>query len=242
MPEETVTQTPAVETPVAATEGAKPAQEIKKDTPAEKPAVSGEKPAEKPVESASKSTLLGGEEGKEESKEEGKEVKKEIADVPEKYEIKAPEGMKVDQNLLDALSPVFKEIGISNAQAQKLADAYAPVIKQASEAQHKQAMEAFDKQIEDWGKETKAMLGADGSKALAPAARFITQFAGKDAPAVKQLLNDTGLGNHPLIVKMLIAAGKSISQDSFVEGGSPAGEGGQDASIKKFYPNSFGKT
>jgi hypothetical protein len=80
------------------------------------------------------------------------------------------------------------------------------------------------------------MLGPDAAKAVAPATKLINTFGGKDAPALRQLLTDTGLGNHPLMVKFLIAAGKSIGQDSFVEGGSTIADSSPDAAKEKFYP------
>ena len=147
----------------------------------------------------------------------------------------------MDTVLLDAVTPIFKEAGITQEVAQKLADAYAPVIQKAGQAQHDAAMAAFDKQIEDWGKETKAMLGSDAAKEMAPAAKLINTFAGKEATALRQLLNDTGLGNHPLMVKFLIAAGKAIGQDKFVDGGNMPADNSEDAVKSRLYPNSMKK-
>ena len=220
--------TPAAVVPAAATA---PAVEPAPVTPKEAPA--------EPAAPAKENTLLGDDPTAEKPAVEG-EVKEPAAAkvVPEKYELKMPEGMQVDTALLDAVTPIFKEAGITQEVAQKLADAYAPVIQKAGQAQHEAAMAAFDKQIEDWGKETKAMLGPDAAKEMAPAGRLIQTFAGKDAPALRQLLNDTGLGNHPLMVKFLIAAGKAISQDKFVDGGNMPGDNSEAAVTKRLYPNS----
>jgi len=226
--EPVVPVTPAAVVPAAATA---PAVEPAPVTPKEAPA--------EPAAPAKENTLLGDDPTAEKPAVEG-EVKEPAAAkvVPEKYELKMPEGMQVDTALLDAVTPIFKEAGITQEVAQKLADAYAPVIQKAGQAQHEAAMAAFDKQIEDWGKETKAMLGPDAVKEMAPAGRLIQTFAGKDAPALRQLLNDTGLGNHPLMVKFLIAAGKAISQDKFVDGGNMPGDNSEAAVTKRLYPNS----
>lgn len=226
--EPVVPVTPAAVVPAAATA---PAVEPAPVTPKEAPA--------EPAAPAKENTLLGDDPTAEKPAVEG-EVKEPAAAkvVPEKYELKMPEGMQVDTALLDAVTPIFKEAGITQEVAQKLADAYAPVIQKAGQAQHEAAMAAFDKQIEDWGKETKAMLGPDAAKEMAPAGRLIQTFAGKDAPALRQLLNDTGLGNHPLMVKFLIAAGKAISQDKFVDGGNMPGDNSEAAVTKRLYPNS----
>ena len=224
---------PAVE-PAATTVTPAPVTPKVEPAPA---AATGEKPA---VEAApaKEETLLGKDPAGEKPAVEGENDTATAKVVPEKYEIKVPDGMKVDTALLDAVTPIFKEAGITQEVAQKLADAYAPVIQKAGQAQHEAAMAAFDKQIEDWGKETKAMLGPDAVKEMAPAGRLIQTFAGKDAPALRQLLNDTGLGNHPLMVKFLIAAGKAISQDKFVDGGNMPGDNSEAAVTKRLYPNS----
>lgn len=206
-------------------------------------AAAGEKPAEGAAP-AKKGTLLGDEEApadgdKTPAEGEKKEEKPDAAAakvVPEKYEIKVPEGMKVDTSLLEAVTPVFKELGITQEAAQKLADAYAPVMAKAAEAQKQEALKAFDETVENWGKESKEMLGPDYMKAKAPAVKLINTFGGKDAPAIRQLLTDTGLGNHPLMLKFLIAAGKAISQDSFVEGGNQVADNSTEAVKERMYP------
>ena len=60
----------------------------------------------------SQKTLLGEEEGAEgsEVKKEGEEGKPEAGKAPEKYTVKVPEGMSVDTAMLDAVTPVFREL------------------------------------------------------------------------------------------------------------------------------------
>lgn len=199
------------------------------------------KPADKVADFvAKKSTLLGEDpdapkEAEGEKKEEPGEVKP--GTVPEKYEVKAPEGMQLDTDLLEAVSPMLKEKGFTQEEAQKLVDVYAARVQQASQKQHDAAMKGFDDQVAAWGKETKEMLGPDSDKKMVPVFKSIKAFAGPDAGAFRQLMNDTGLGNHPLMVKFLINAGKAISQDSFVDGGQPATDSSESAARERFYPS-----
>jgi hypothetical protein len=44
-------------------------------------------------------------------------------------------------------------------------------------------------------------------------------------PELRKLLDDSGLGNHPEVIRMMYRAGKAISEDRFV-GGSPGGQKG----------------
>src|SRR6185437_10360924 len=43
---------------------------------------------------------------------------------PESYDFKAPEGKELNSKFLDRATPVFKELGLSQANAQKLVDTY----------------------------------------------------------------------------------------------------------------------
>lgn len=157
-------------------------------------------------------TLLG-EDGKKEGVTVAPEVK---AVVPEKYEIKAPEGMTIDQATLDVITPVFKELGISQEGAQKLADAYAPQISKMIEAQRTEALKAYDTMTNEWKEQTVKELGADHQKELAVAAKALDKFG---TPGLRQLLNDTRTGNHIEMVRFMINVGKAISNDSFPDSG-----------------------
>ena len=235
MAEEVVTPavTPAPDAAAAAT----PAPEVKPAAPA--PAAAAKPAGDKIAEFVAKKTSLLGEDPDAKPAEGDKPVEgaaTKPGEVPEKYTIKPPEGMTVDAALLDAVTPLLKAKGFTQEEAQKLADAYAPVVQKATQAQHEAAMKSFDDQVEAWGKETRAMLGPEFAKEKAPAVKFINTFGGKDAPAIRQLLTDTGLGNHPLIVKLLIAGGKAISQDSFVDGGNKATDESPEAVQSRMYP------
>lgn len=231
-PAQTPAKTEAPATPATSTAtptGDKPADGTAKtllgeDDPADgKDGKAGDKPADGTDDGKPK-------EG--EAPKDGKEV------VPEKYDVKVPEGMDVDTGLLDALTPTFKELGLSQEKVQKLVDKFAPAVQASAKAQHDVMMKQYHEQIEGWGKETRDMLGAEPAKALAPAAKFISTFAGKEAAEFRSLLNETGLGNHPLMVKVLIAAGKALSPDGFVDGGSGPMSGDSDeATVAKHYPS-----
>ena len=165
------------------------------------------------------STLLGGEAGGEKAGEEGKPAEGAKPVVPEKYDIKVAEGMTLDQGLVDKVTPIFKELGITQEGAQKLADAYAPYVNQVLDTQVKTAVGAFNNMVGEWKTETTKELSKDGAKPdveLSHAARFIDKFGG---PALREVLNETGLGNHIALVKAFISAGKAMANDSFPDSG-----------------------
>lgn len=209
MPEQDAAAVAAAAAAAAApAEGAKPSE-----------AVAGAAAAADKSTPKEEATLLGGE-GKKDGDDPAKAaaaVAEAAKVIPEKYEIKAPEGMTVDAKMLEAITPIFKELGISQEGAQKLADVYAPYINQMVEAQRTQAVADFGKMIGEWKDQTTKELGANGQAELAHAAKFIDKFGGQE---LRQVLNETGLGNHIAVVKAFIAAGKAIANDSFPDSSS----------------------
>ncbi len=141
------------------------------------------------------------------------------AGVPEKYEFSLPDGMEVDTALLEKADPVFRELGLTNEQAGKLAQLVAE--QRISEGQALQ--DAYAKQMEDWASQTNSdkELGGSAEAVSANVQKyafpFINQFG---SPELKALLKDTGLGNHPEIVRTFIRAGKAMAEDGGVMGKS----------------------
>lgn len=157
--------------------------------------------------------------------------------VPEKYDIKVPEGLTLDQALLDKITPIFKDAKISQATAQKLADAYSEIIKaQVTESQKVQQAN-FDSFVEDLKKETIAELSKDGKdykKELAFAAKTRDRFMSKE---LVEKLNLSGLANDIDVIRHLITIGKAISEDKVIEGkGSGAEDTSDKATLTVLYP------
>lgn len=155
-----------------------------------------------------------GNEGKENSSEDGKsllgEKPKEATVekvVPEKYEIKMPEGRELDADLLGKFTPILKELKLTNDEAQKLAG----LLVEDQIAKEK----AYQGITEGWKKDTIKILGNDYQAQLAIASKFIDKFGNDE---VRKVLDDTGLGNHPEIVQLFIKAGKHFGNDNFVTG------------------------
>ena len=186
-------------------------------------------------QAAEEETLLGkkdGEEGKE-----GAPPAEAPKPVPEKYEVKVPEGMQLDQKLVDTLTPIFKEAKLSNEQVQKLTDAYAPYMKAAVEAQQQEAIKGFKEVVEGWRDETVKELGPDFAKHLAPAAKLMDKFEVETKTSgLRELMNETGVGNHPVLNKFLIWVGKKFEQDSFPDSGKKGNDADPNAVARKMFP------
>lgn len=152
--------------------------------------------------------------------------------VPENYEFKAPEGMELDTAAVEAFTPLAKELGLTNEQAQKIADLYAGQMGRVMA----QVQEAQATQEAAWVGEVKADPEIGGAKLegnLSVAAKAIDAFGGAD---LRQALTVTGAGNHPAVVRAFVKIGKAISEDGFVRGNS-ADPGGGKSAAELFYPS-----
>ena len=150
------------------------------------------------------------------------ESKPEAPKVPEAYEFNVPEGVELDKAAVDEFSAIAKELGLDQTGAQKVADV---AVKMAQ----RQA-EAHQAQVTSWVEEVKADKEIGGDKLnenLAMAKKALDHFG---TPELKDLLNMTGLGNHPAVIKAFFKAGKAISEDTFVPG-APKGASTDPAKI-----------
>lgn len=139
--------------------------------------------------------------------------------VPEKYEVKLPEGLDQDTALLEKITPVFKELRITGEQAQKLVDVYAPHFKEQMANLEKSIREAseenFNKFVSDERKNTMDKLGSRAQEELVFAAKSRDRFLSKET---QELLNAAGISNNYSFISDLIRMGKQISEAKLVEG------------------------
>lgn len=141
--------------------------------------------------------------------------KKPVSTAPEKYEFTAGEGQELDKEAIAAFEPIARELGLSNEQAQKIVDVYGSTIMPQLV---KQQADEWQKQITGWAETVKADkdgLGSDES--IGHAQKALDQFG---SPELKSYLVETGLGNHPELVRVFSKIGKAMSEDGFVSGSS----------------------
>lgn len=133
------------------------------------------------------------------------------AGAPEKYEFKAPEGTTYDPQVIEDFSAAAKEANLTQDAAQKLIAKMAPAIAQRQQAQ----IDAVQRQWVEASRADKE-FGGDKLKAnLSIAKRAMETFA---SPGLVELLKDSGLGNHPEVIRHFIKVGTSISEDGHVTG------------------------
>jgi len=177
----------------------------------------------KPEEKTKKAEIL-------KAKEDADKAAKENV-VPEKYIFKVPEGMALDEKLVEKITPILKEGNVTQATAQKLADAYADAAKEGQKAFEKVQEDNFNKFVDGLKAETLKELGVNAKVELAAAAKARDRFASKE---LITKLNQSGLANDKDMIKLFITIGKAISEHKVIEG-APAGAGGGKDPIKILY-------
>ena len=132
--------------------------------------------------------------------------------APDQYEFNdtvadAPEVL--DPEVLTAFGEVAKDLNLPQEDAQKVLDKVAPVIqeRQAKELERVQA---------EWANDSKSdsEFGGEALSDNIGVAKTALDTFGTDA--LKSLLQETGFGNHPEIIRFMYRAGKAISEDGYV--------------------------
>lgn len=143
--------------------------------------------------------------------------------VPESYDFKAvelPEGMELDQELTTEFSGIAKEMGLTQGNADKLMGMGVKLSTKIQEKFEAAIKESQENQLKAY----KTMLntdpeigGANLKQALVDANVAYDKFVSDDAAA---LLEQTGLNNHPAIVKVFREIGKQLKNDNIRGGNS----------------------
>lgn len=165
--------------------------------------------------------------------------------VPDKYEFKAPEGRQVDTKLVEAATPIFKELGLSQENAQKLFDLHTQLTAER-ETQIETTMTAMRKEWRDAVIADKSLSnGKDGlsPEASKDIAQVFTALGPKAATDLKAAMDLTGAGDHPAIVSAYRTLGKLLSEGTPVRGAGPSPAGqvapgtAPQSAAQRMYPN-----
>ena len=146
--------------------------------------------------------------------------KTEAVGAPEKYEFKPPEGKNFDNEIITTYSQVARELNLSQASAQKMLDTLGPKIAERQMAQ----IDSIRQGWVDSSRIDKEFGGESLDKNMSVAKKALDTFG---TPELRTVLNQSGLGNHPEVIRFFFRAGKSISEDGYVGPSSGSGSKGQ---------------
>jgi len=142
--------------------------------------------------------------------------------APETYEFNtklSDDSSELDPEIVTTFGEVAKELDLPQDAAQKVLDKVAPAM------QARQAKLIEDTKIE-WANQSQSdqEFGGENLSANLEVAKQSLDAFGTDA--FKSLLQESGLGNHPEVIRFMYRAGKAISEDSYVgnsQGANPRG-------------------
>lgn len=131
------------------------------------------------------------------------------AKAPEAYDFKAPEGQEYDSEVINAFADVARELDLSQEDAQMVLDKVAPKMAERQQAQ-------IDAIKGDWleAAKTDKEFGGDNLEASVKTAKAALEQFG--TPEFAKLLDESGLGNHPEMIRLMTRVGKAISEDNYV--------------------------
>ena len=163
--------------------------------------------------------------------------------VPDAYTFKAPDGTELDKPTADAATPIFKELGLSQAAADKLVGFYNERMKAVADA----GSQAVLAMREKWVSEVKSdpdlggkldTIKADIGRALDALgdAKLVNEF--------KSAMDLTGAGDNPAFIKAFWKLSQKLIEGKPVGGGGPSPHGQQSSGMAKkpslasaMYPN-----
>ena len=161
-----------------------------------------------------------------------------VVTVPEKYEL-ALDGMTIDAGLAEAADPVFRELGLSNDQANKLLPVAQQVMQRTQEAALQQLADAGAQQRKQWLDAFHAdpdIGGAKADESTHLAARGLDALGFEKGHPFRQILTESGFGNHPDMIRAFRAIGEMVGEDgTFVRSGAGATEA--KPVWERLYPN-----
>lgn len=132
--------------------------------------------------------------------------------------LKPPEGSKLDGKHVESVKELAKSLGLNAAQTKQLLERDAKIV-----SDHEARFQAeLKEKVETWHDAVMSdpeVGGSNFDRSVADCKRAINRF-GSDA--FKKAMNETGLGNHPEVVRVFARIGRSMSEDSVINGATPS--------------------
>jgi len=144
--------------------------------------------------------------------------------APESYTFTPPEGKQYDAKLIERATPIFKELNLDQASAQKLVDTWNDLAADKSNL----AVEAVKQMRETWAGEVKGKYGAGLDEKIAEIGRlkdtiFADDKSGREA--FEKAMDLTGAGDNPAVFNTFLKLAGKLTEGKHVSGAGPSPEG-----------------
>ncbi len=138
--------------------------------------------------------------------------------APEAYaDFTIPEGITVNDSAISSFKEVAKNLNLTQEQAQGLVDLQTKIMQEASTKQE----ETFNTLQDEWvdtAKADKEIGGEHFNENVAVANKALKAFG---TPELNDVLDFTGAGNHPEVIRFFYRIGKAIGEDKLHVGSNP---------------------
>jgi hypothetical protein len=149
-----------------------------------------------------------------------------------KYVLTMPEGVTVDQELLDALGPKFAAKKMTPREAQGFADEFIKVQTAREEAR----AAGWVKTVEGWAETASKDPEIGGVKWDGTVRDGKRAIAALGTPALREYLEASGGGNHPEFIRFAAKVGAMIKEDIPAAGGA-GGSGRPVEAAHRLFPD-----
>lgn len=139
-------------------------------------------------------------------------------DKKSEIEIKVPEGIEADEEVLKEVRSLAEEAGLKSEQIQPLVDLHFKQLEALTQAGQK----AWDDTIKGWKAEIEkdTDIGGDNSKAVQSVlGTALDQFG---TPEARDAFDVTGAGWNPHIIKFVYNMAKALNEGTHVDPGKPS--------------------
>lgn len=168
---------------------------------------------------------------------------KEPEGAPKEYEaFKVPDGHELDGEVAKEAGALFKEMKLSQTDAQKLVDFYVKQTQEATDAPYK----VWEQKQEEWRQAiaNDPDIGSKLPQVKVTVSRMLDVLGdAKLASEFRQALDFTGAGNHPAVVKAMFKLASMVTEGAHVSGRNPSEHGQRapgvrpESAAKAMYPN-----
>lgn len=146
-----------------------------------------------------------------------------VPENPADYKFELPPGMIVDEKGLEAFRPLAKELGLTQEAAQKIVALQAQTVQRGLE-QHAAMVSGWAREAET----DKEIGGPQFQQNVAIAQRGLNAVG---SPALTEFLRDTGLGNHPELIRAFAKIGRLVGEGHQFPSKSAGSEGRSHAAV-----------
>lgn len=151
--------------------------------------------------------------------------------APETYDFKGVDGASITESDVAAYAAVARELGLSQGDAQKVLDGIIPTIAERYAKASQDAVTTYRADLVAQVKADKEIGGDKLTENLAIADKAVTAYG---SPELRKLFNESGLGDHPAVIRAFYKMGMDISNATFVPGGKQPSKGETDAASKLY--------